>query len=311
MVCCRNSLMSAVEVTLQELVRLRARARGLELGARHLALSAQSGGYASIYRGRGLEFDEVRAYQTGDDARSIDWRVTARRGKPHTKLFREERERQVVLLVDLHPGMYFGTRVRFKSVLAAITAALIAWSAQRAGDRVGGIVSGPQTMRLLQPRARRGGVLALLHAIVQCQPVTAGEAIPGHLDGALARLARMVYPGSLVFVLSDFYGLGEAGETSLASISRHNDVMVGFVQDPLEAEPPPADRYRLGTPGAQVVVDTGAPGIVSRWRTAFTERSDRVARLCTRYGLHPVPLMTHDDPLISLRRGLVRHARAA
>ncbi|MEA3413431.1 MAG: DUF58 domain-containing protein [Pseudomonadota bacterium] len=301
--------MSGAVVSLQDLVRLRARALGLELGARHLALSAQSGGYASIYRGRGLEFDEVRAYQTGDDARSIDWRVTARRGKPHTKLFREERERPVVLLVDLHPGMFFGSRVRFKSVLAAITAALIAWSAQRAGDRVGGIVSGPDAMRMLEPRARRAGVLALLNALVQCQPVAAGEATPDRLDGSLARLARLVHPGSLVFVLSDFRGLGRAGESSLAAVSRHNDVMLGFTQDPLEAEPPPPGRYGLGTPGRQVVLDTGVPAIAARWREEFARRQDQVTGLCARYGMHPVPLLTHEDPLISLRRGLVRHAR--
>ncbi len=127
-----------IQLEVQELIRLRAAARGLELGARRRALSAQAGGYLSAYRGRGLEFDEVRAYQDSDDARSIDWRVTARRGTPHTKLFREERERPVLLLPDLHPGMYFGSRRQFKSVLAGRLAALLGWAAVRAGDRVGG-----------------------------------------------------------------------------------------------------------------------------------------------------------------------------
>lgn len=297
-------------MSLRDLVRLRARSRGLELGARHLSLAAESGGYASIYRGRGLEFDEVRAYQTGDDARSIDWRVTARRGKPHTKLFREERERPVFLLVDLHSGMYFGTRVRFKSVLAAVAASLIAWSAQRAGDRVGGIVSGENAMRLLPPRARRAGVMAMLNAIVQCQPTAAAEPVEGQLDAALERLVRMVRPGSLVFVLSDFSRLGGTAERALGSIARHCDVLLGFTQDPLEAEPPPPGRYRLGTPGAQVMLDTSVPATVARWREAFERRSDRVRQLCIRYRLHPLPLVTSDDPLLSLRRGLARHQGA-
>ncbi|MEJ1402066.1 MAG: DUF58 domain-containing protein, partial [Candidatus Sedimenticola sp. (ex Thyasira tokunagai)] len=106
--------MSAVHATLDELIRLRGNSRGLVLGAQRRSLSAQSGGYLSVYRGRGLEFDEVRAYQPGDDVRTIDWRVTARRGRTHTKLFREERERPVLLLADFHPGMYFGSRQQFK-----------------------------------------------------------------------------------------------------------------------------------------------------------------------------------------------------
>ena len=127
-------MVNGVNVTLEQLIRLRAAARGLELGSRHLAISSQAGGYRSAYRGRGLEFDEVRAYQTTDDARTIDWRVTARRGRPHTKIFREERERPVLVLVDLHPGMYFGSRLRFKSVLASQAAALIAWAAEQSAD---------------------------------------------------------------------------------------------------------------------------------------------------------------------------------
>ena len=119
-------------LTLNQLIRLRASARGLELGARRRTLSAQAGGYLSVYHGRGMEFDEVRTYQVGDDARTIDWRVTARRGRPHTKLFREERERPVMLLVDLHPGMYFGSRVQYKSVLAGRLSALMGWAAVRA-----------------------------------------------------------------------------------------------------------------------------------------------------------------------------------
>jgi len=98
-----------VTTSLQELIRLRAAARGLDLAARRISRSSQGSGYRSSYRGRGLEFDEVRAYASGDDARTIDWKVTARRGKPHTKLFREERERPVFILADLHPGMFFGT----------------------------------------------------------------------------------------------------------------------------------------------------------------------------------------------------------
>ena len=117
------------------------------------------GGYVSPYRGRGMEFEEVRAYQPGDDIRNMDWRVTARTGRPHTKLFREERERPVLFLVDLGPSMAFGTRVAFKSVVAARAAALLAWAARDNGDRIGGIVFAGKRHRELRPAARERGML--------------------------------------------------------------------------------------------------------------------------------------------------------
>ena len=125
----------AVFPALADLIGLRGAARGLELGARRLALSVQSGGYRSVYRGRGLEFDEVRIYQPGDEVRDIDWRVTARRGRPHTRLYREERERPVLLYADLGPGMLFGSR-HLKSAQAMRAGALLAWAAEQAGDRI-------------------------------------------------------------------------------------------------------------------------------------------------------------------------------
>lgn len=302
---------SVAHVGIDELIRLRLNARGLELGARRRALSAQAGGYVSIYRGRGLEFDEVRTYQAGDDARTIDWRVTARRGRPHTKLFREERERPVFLLVDFHPGMYFGTRRQLKSALVARTAALLAWAAQQAGDRVGGIVSSTGERRILHPRARRAGTLSLLQAVAQGQPRAPGEISQGRMDTTLAAAVHLVHPGSRVFILSDFRELGTDAETYLASLAKHNDVMLGIAQDPLEAAPPPSGRYQMGTPQQSFVLDTGSAALAAAWRASFNELQERLRGISRRYRLHPIALSTADDPLQSLRYGLARHGKAA
>ncbi|MBT7306941.1 MAG: DUF58 domain-containing protein, partial [Gammaproteobacteria bacterium] len=182
---------SGTTLQLDELIQLRTSARKIELGAQRLALSAQQGGYLSAYRGRGLEFDEVRPYQEGDDIRSIDWRVTARRGRPHTKLFREERERPILLWIDLHPGMYFGSTTQFKSVLAGRLAALLGWAAVHSGDRVGGIVSAQQGERIIPPTSRENGLLRLLAAMVELQPRESGSPYSGHSDAALGRLAQL------------------------------------------------------------------------------------------------------------------------
>ena len=138
---------------LAELLALRGSARGLSLHAHRPALARLMGGQRSAQRGRGLEFEEVRPYAPGDDARRIDWRVTARRGKPHTKLFREERERPVWLLLDLNPGLFFGSKRQLKSALLLRAAALLGWVAVEGGDRLGAVVQEhPDDARLVVSR---------------------------------------------------------------------------------------------------------------------------------------------------------------
>jgi uncharacterized protein (DUF58 family) len=294
--------------SLADLIGLRAAAHTLELGARRLALSVQAGGYRSVYRGRGLEFDEVRVYQAGDEVRDIDWRVTARRGRPHTRLYREERDRPVLVFADLGPGMLFGSR-QLKSAQALRAAALLAWAAEHAGDRVGGVVAGAQGHAVRPALPRREAVLVLLKTLVDLQPRTPQALQPALLDDGLARLVQTAHPGSLVPVLSDFQTLGSAGERSLGRLTRHNDVLLVWLFDPLEAEPPPSGRYRLGVPGQLLELDSSA--IAARWRERFGRQRERLERLARRLGCPLVPLATDAVPGPVLARGLVRHRRAA
>jgi uncharacterized protein (DUF58 family) len=298
----------AVFPALADLIGLQGAARTLELGARRLALSVQAGGYRSVYRGRGLEFDEVRIYQPGDEVRDIDWRVTARRGRPHTRLYREERDRPVLVFADLGPGMLFGSR-RLKSAQALHAAALLAWAAEHAGDRVGGVVVAAQGHATRPALPRREAVLTLLKTLVDLQPRTPHAPQPALLDDGLARLVHTAHPGSLIPVLSDFQTLDSAGERSLDRLTRHNDVLLVWLFDPLEAEPPPAGRYRLGVPGRLLDLDSAAAAV--RWRQRFTEQRERLQRLARRLGCPLVALSTDADPAPVLARGLVRHGRAA
>jgi len=301
-----------ITLELDELVRLRAAARGLALGARRRALSAQAGGYLSAYRGRGMEFDEVRVYQPGDDARAIDWRVTARRGRAHTKLFREERERPVLLLIDLNPAMYFGSRRQFKSVLAGRLAALLGWAAVQSGDRVGGMVSAPAGHREIPPAPRAAGLLPLLRAMVSLQPVApAGAPVRGRLDVVLGRMARLALPGSLVVILSDFRELGDGADKHLGALARHNDVIAGLLYDPLEAAAPPAGRYRLGVDGRRLDLDTGRDAVAQLWSARFNEHRESVRRLCRRHAIHLMEVATSQQPLRALQVGLARRGGIA
>jgi uncharacterized protein (DUF58 family) len=162
-----------ITITTDELIKLRFGNSDVRLMSNKKILSSVTGGYGSRFRGRGLEFQEVRAYQAGDDIRNMDWRVTARTGKPHTKIFEEEREKPVFLVVDNSASMHFGSRVTFKSVVAAKAAAILAWSAAANHDRVGGIVYSDSSFNELRPQGGSRGVLRLLKQISQTQCDTA------------------------------------------------------------------------------------------------------------------------------------------
>jgi uncharacterized protein (DUF58 family) len=262
-----------------------------------------------VYRGRGLEFDEVRAYQPGDATRDIDWRVTARRGKTHTKMFREERERPVLLTVDLDATMFFGSQV-LKSVQAQRIASLIAWATARAGDRIGGVVIGAEHSVALPARPRSDAVLHLLRNMQQLQPQAPRVPSADALDQGLARLVRIAHPGSLLPVISDFHGLSEDGEQRLNRLSRHNDLLLVLVFDPLEAEPPPSGRYRVAVPGSVRAIESRGAS-ATRWRAVFERHRQRLETLSRKIRAPLVLVSTDADPLQAIRYGLGRHGRAA
>jgi uncharacterized protein (DUF58 family) len=284
---------------LPELVALRGAAHGLSLRARRPALARLQGSHRSGQRGRGLEFEEVRLYAHGDDVRSIDWRVTARRGRPHTKLFREERERPVWLVADLHPGLYFGSRRQFKSALLLRAAALLGWVATLGGDRLGAVIGdGSERPRILPPRAREAGVLPVLEALVAAQPTAPGLPLPGSLAAALSALRAVIQPGSLVLLLSDFSQLDDAVETLLAGLTPHNDCRLLWLTDPLEMHGLPNGSYRVGLPERLWWLD----GAQSRtpWLQAWADREQRLQALSGRLALPLTRLVTAEDVAESL-----------
>jgi len=257
-----------------------------------------------------MEFDESRAYQPGDDVRAIDWRVTARTGRTHTKLYHEERERPVLLLVDARPMMRFGTRDAFKSVQAARAAATIAWAARDGGDRVGGIVLSPSGRRELPPGHSHGRLLAFLRAVSNATAETATTPGPPLAD-ALLRLERVARAGTSVFVLSDFADLDAGAERVLARLARRCELGCVLVYDALETAAPEGADCRISD-GARVLA---LPGWDRTWRRAYGERfAARRARLetiCRAPRATLVPLATGGDPATVLRARPRRPGAAA
>lgn len=287
---------------LSDLVIQRAAAHGLSLRADRPAKAQLSGGHRSTQRGRGLEFEEVRAYVPGDDARTIDWRVTARRGKPHTKLFREERERPVWIVADLHSGLFFGSKRQLKSALLLRAAALLAWVAAQGGDRVGAVISdGNSTPRILPPRGREAGVLPILQALVERQPRAPGMPVQTGLQTALTTLRPLIQPGSLVLLLSDFATVDASLQDTLSGLARQNDCRLLWVTDPLERNGLPAGDHRVGLPQRLWWVNGQASR--SAWQAAWTEREARLTAMAQALNLPLIRLDTADalpDNLIAV-----------
>lgn len=303
---------SPVSVSQQGLIRLNGPARAIALNVLRVK-SLQTGAYVSHFRGRGMEFDESRPYQPGDDPRSIDWRVTARSTTAYTKLFREERERPVLVVVDLRSSMHFATRGCFKSVNACRAAALLSWAAHHRGDRLGGLIFGDNTHRELKPRLGRQAALRFVHELAHHPDWQAGESevdvdpeVP--FTTAMSALRRVARPGSLVVILSDFLGISRAAQSYLSSVARHNEVLAVYLNDPMERNLPPPGRYRLVSHEDELAIDTHAKAARRDYHTAFEERTAELEAFCLRYGIHLMPMSTEDDPVTALQTALGRRS---
>jgi uncharacterized protein (DUF58 family) len=286
-----------ISVSLKTLIDLAKPATSLNLHHSEKR-SRQSGVYVSRFKGRGMEFDEARLYQPGDDIRSIDWRVTARSGKPHTKLFREERERPVFISVDNRLAMHFATRGVFKSVLAAKLAGLLAWAADYHGDRIGGQIFSEHECRELKPQNGTYAVLRFLNALVKPQNPIDKEFT---LDQVLARLNQHARPGSLVYIISDFRGINDQAETHIAKLSEHCEVVLIFIHDPLESSLPAKGRYRFTDDERDVVIDTSDQQRILRYQQRFVQRQQRLELLAKKRGLVFIQCSTFEDPTHCLR----------
>ncbi len=298
-----------VRVSVASLLALHNGADALSLQPRRVRAPG-SGGYTSPFKGRGMEFDEARPYTQGDDVRSIDWRVTARSGKPHTKLFREERERAVLLWLDLRPAMFFATRGSFKAVRAAQAAALLGWNTLRRGDRLGALIFDERSHEELRPKRGQPPFMHVLQRIAAhpawLNPQRDGDTTGTALYQGLLRLRRVAQPGSLIILLSDFSGFDERCAALLAPLARHNDLLAVHVHDPLEAELPPAGHYRVSDGRRFISVETGDYQRRERYRRHFVERQTGLQHFCRRHGGTLLPLSTAEEPLAILQRGLGR-----
>ena len=250
-----------------------------------------------------MEYSESRIYFPGDDIRSIDWRVTARTGRVHTKLFNEERDRPVLFVVDLGDHMRFGTRQAFKSVVAAEAASLLAWTAADHGDRVGGLVLAGAHAAESRFRSGRRGALALFRTLARCE-VEAREPAGGGIEDAVSRLHKVARPGTLVITISDFSRMRDSMGEQFAKLRERNDLLCVWVYDRLEAVPPPPARYPIGDGWRTAALDTRSSEVVRAISHRFHEIEIRITSACARSGAILVPMRCGDDVRTVLRSAL-------
>ena len=249
-----------VTTTLDELIRLKADARGFSSLPRQPVQSLLAGRHTSRLRGRGLAFEELRHYNEGDDIRTIDWKATARLRSPHVRVYSEERERPVLLVVDQRTPMFFGSRGAMKSVVAAEVAALGAWRTLDAGDRVGGIVFNESEIREIRPQRSQSRVLQLLHAVTEFnQALASPEPISGEvtLNHAVENALRLAKHDHLVVLISDLDGADSETKRLATQLAPHNDVLIVGIYDPLGASLQGSPGMMAANRGETIEVPTG------------------------------------------------------
>lgn len=301
-----------IRVDADDLIALRGRALRLRAQRTRPARSMLSGTHRSRFRGRGMDYRESRHYQAGDDIRNMDWRITARAGDAHVKVFEEERERPIVVLADFGPSMFFASQGAFKSVVVARLAALIGWSAVAGHDRIGALIfnGGHQE---LAPTGGRRGQMRLIRALVQAGDPQRGLAAapePAGLAEALARLRRVARPGSRVLVLSDLYGLDDLAVGHLSRLRSHNDLTALQIVDPLELAPPPPGRYGISDGRRRGVLDTTGRGARARYADSLERHHRRIRSVLEQIGIPLVHCMTTDDPAARLAEVLAGRGSA-
>nr|WP_255731900.1 DUF58 domain-containing protein [Ruegeria sp. Ofav3-42] len=286
-------------------MRLGPKSRALSLLPRQPARSILNGRHASRLRGRGLNFEELRNYQPGDDIRTIDWKVTARTGEPHVRVYTEERDRPALLLVDQRVSMFFGTQVYMKSVIAAEAAAIAAHRVLGQGDRVGGIVFGDTDLAEHRPQRRPaaltrfltsvGSLNSNLHASLRPEPTVT-------LNDVLKQATRIAHTNSLVCVFSDFDGLNETSEILLRRLSAPNDLILFNTSDPSSRELAPNLKMTVSDGDRQIEIDSSDHELSPRIRAALEGRLAQLQIWSRRYGFPIVPLTTAEPTLDQLLR---------
>ncbi len=299
-----------VYVDLDELVRWQHKSSGFSFLPRQPVHSILSGRHASKLRGRGLNFEELRNYLPGDDTRNIDWKVTARTRTPYVRVYTEEKDRTVWLLIDQRVGMFFGSRKRMKSVVAAQVAAISAWRVLSVGDRVGALVFNDSEISVIPPHRSRERVMQILKQVVKMnQALNASPDLKpdvNKLNEALRQVGTLARHDCLVCLISDIDGMNHETRKHITRLSEHNDVLAAVIYDPLEKEMPSAGRLRFADDKGQLEADTSSRKLRTEFQGEFEKKLERIQSASRRFSI-PVIALDTNEPVSDQMREAFGH----
>lgn len=292
-------------LTDEQIEEMMARVRKLELKARRLVRESFAGEYLSSFRGQGLDFDDFREYQHGDEVRFIDWNVTARMNTPFVRKFREERELSVILAVDVSGSADYGSVALSKREVAAETAAVLGFSALNNGDKVGLLLFAGEPLLFIPPEKGSRHLLRMIREILAAKPADPGTSIEGVCDFLIRTLRRK----SLVFLISDFFS--DPLDKPLGKLARKHETVALRVTDPLESKLPKAGKVIMIDPetGFETLVNTDNPNLRMAYQKLMGRQHEGAASVFRKHGIDSAELATHGDTLAALHRLLKRRSR--
>jgi len=305
---------AGVYTNLDDLVRIQFKARNFSFLPEQPVGSILAGRYASRLRGRGLNFEEIRRYLPGDDVRTMDWKVTARMRSPHVRVYTEEKDRAVVLIVDQRINMFFGTRDKLKSVTAAELAALGAWRAVDVGDRVGAILFNDLEIVDFKPQRSTKTVMSILGAVVRMnhdlRAASQVEPNAAMLNRALEKALKLVPHDALVVMISDYFGVDDRTEQLTARMAQHNDVLALLVHDPIRLHP--AEQPVTVSDGIlQMEVDFSSKNVREKVTQSYQEEQQNITHFLNRLAAPLLMVSNEGDVVDQVRRLLGASGRVS
>ncbi|MCG6910202.1 MAG: DUF58 domain-containing protein [Deltaproteobacteria bacterium] len=304
----QNENKPGVYATLEELIRLQHKTAGFSFLPRQPVHSLLAGRHASRLRGRGLDFEELRQYRPGDDIRTMDWKATRRTGQPYVRVYTEDRERPVLLVVDQRLSMFFGSQVNMKSVTAAHTAALAAWRVVTVGDRVGAVVFNDDDIQVIRHRPSKKTVMQILRIIVEQNHKLGIDRgifpVSGMLNQALRKTVSLTGHDYLVCVISDFFGMNDETLQHAKQLCRHNDLILVPVYDPLAKKLPENGSLIISDGGSQIRLDFHDRQLKERFPEFLQGRLKPLSDSLSRMGAPVLPVNTAEDVAQQVRKAL-------
>lgn len=299
----------AVYSSLEDLIALRFHVKQRRLTQQQKLVSEKGGYHQAVRKGRGMEFNEVREYTAGDDIRHIDWKVSARTQKTHTKVFTEEVEKPIIALTEQTPNLFFGSQVRFKSVQALNVMAAIGWISLHQGDRFGGLVFNHQQHHWVEPKHQAKAIMQLLHqSLLSQQQLTSPAANnEDHWLDQLTQLQKRLRPGSRLFLIGDFLTASDGFFQKLSQLKKHADINVIHIFDPLEKALPSSGQLNLTDGENEIQLNSDQAVLLENYRQAYDDAWQTLQNNLATWHIPLMEISTQQDPIEALmRQGVIR-----